>query len=191
MRPNKRKQMKADEDKFRELILFVAERCEGDPTFGATKLNKLLFNIDFLAYLLLGKSVTGQRYQKLENGPAPRALVPVTRHMVDEGDLAFREGEYHGYKQKRAIALREPDVAVFSGPEVQLCIDVVDELWGKSAAEVSEMSHRFIGWKLAEFGEDIPYEAALVGGQEPSEEARRQGVKLESMAKECLERDEA
>jgi hypothetical protein len=33
-----------DQRRFEELILFVARRCEGDSTFGATKLNKLLFS---------------------------------------------------------------------------------------------------------------------------------------------------
>jgi len=35
--------------KFQELLLYVAARCEGAPTFGATKLNKILFFADFLA----------------------------------------------------------------------------------------------------------------------------------------------
>ena len=35
-------------DKFRELILYIAQESEGDPNFGATKLNKILFFCDFL-----------------------------------------------------------------------------------------------------------------------------------------------
>ena len=36
-----------NERKFRELILNISEQSEGDSTFGAVKLNKLLFYIDF------------------------------------------------------------------------------------------------------------------------------------------------
>jgi hypothetical protein len=32
-----------DEDKFTELVLYVAKKIESDPTGGATKINKILF----------------------------------------------------------------------------------------------------------------------------------------------------
>ena len=48
-----------DERKLKELILYVADRCEADPTFGAIKLNKTLFYADFLAFASTGKPITG------------------------------------------------------------------------------------------------------------------------------------
>jgi len=36
-----------DERKFKELILYVADKCSDDPDFGAVKLNKILFYSDF------------------------------------------------------------------------------------------------------------------------------------------------
>ena len=59
-------------NKFREPLLYVAHKSERDPSFGATKLNKLLFIADFLSYAKAGKSITGQPYVKLKNGPAPK-----------------------------------------------------------------------------------------------------------------------
>src|SRR6267154_5777818 len=76
-----------NEAKFKELVLLVAKQSEGDGTFGATKLNKLLFYIDFLSYLNLGKAVTGMQYQKLDRGPAPKKLVPITKQMTENGDI--------------------------------------------------------------------------------------------------------
>ena len=35
--------------RLRELILFIAERCLNNPTFGAVKLNKILFFADFIS----------------------------------------------------------------------------------------------------------------------------------------------
>ncbi len=43
-----------DERKLKEFILYVADRCEADPTFGAVKLNKILFYADFLAFASTG-----------------------------------------------------------------------------------------------------------------------------------------
>jgi hypothetical protein len=39
-----------------------------------------------------------------------------------------------------------------------------------SATEVSDHSHRFDGWKLAEDRETIPYPTALISDEAPSEE---------------------
>src|SRR6185295_11611515 len=99
--------------KFRELIVYLARRSEGDPNFGATKLNKLLFFCDFLAFRQLGRAITGQRYFKLEFGPAPRALKPVLREMEESGDCITVERNHFGHLQRRVIARREPDLAGF------------------------------------------------------------------------------
>src|SRR5262245_51395664 len=128
-------EIRADNDKFRELIIFFADESEGDRSFGATKLNKLLFYADFVAYLKFGKPITGQRYQKLENGPAPRALLPIVREMEEGGDVTRVTRDYHGKSQKRLVARREPDLDKFSGPEVQLMHQAVEEFWGKNASE--------------------------------------------------------
>jgi hypothetical protein len=39
-----------DEDRFRELVLYIAHKTKDDPTFGRTKLAKVLFSRDFVAY---------------------------------------------------------------------------------------------------------------------------------------------
>lgn len=78
-------------DKFRELILYVARETEDDPKCGATKLNKILFYADFLAYRELGSSLSGQTYQRLEHGPAPRGIVPAVEAMQESGECAWAE----------------------------------------------------------------------------------------------------
>ena len=54
-----------NEQKFKELVIYIAGRCESDPYFGAVKLNKLLFFSDFFAYAKLGNPITGAEYMKL------------------------------------------------------------------------------------------------------------------------------
>ncbi|MDH5642316.1 MAG: Panacea domain-containing protein, partial [Nitrospira sp.] len=69
-------------DKFKELILYVASQCEQDTYWNSTKLNKILFYSDFLAYKVNGQSITGADYFALERGPAPKALVPIREGMI-------------------------------------------------------------------------------------------------------------
>jgi len=171
--------------KFRELILFISERSEGDVPFGAVKLNKLLFYADFLAFLKFGKAITWQKYQKLEQGPCPRNLLPTLRELEKSADIIQVDRDFHGYKQKRVVAIREPDLSMFSAEEIALVTQLIDEFKGMSAKQMSETSHDFIGWQLAEIGEDIPYEVALVkfGDQAPdptiSDRLKKQLIQLD------------
>lgn len=161
------KTSRADDQKFRELILYVARTSEQDEHFGATKLNKILFYADFWAYRKLGHSITGQQYQKLGKGPAPRRLLPIVRKMEENGDCVVAEREYFGRTQKVLLARREPALDLFSGAEIAIVHDVIERLRGLNATDVSDLSHQFIGWQLAREGEDIPYSTALLGHPRP------------------------
>lgn len=159
--------MTIDDRKFRELILFVARETEDDRSCGATKLNKILFYADFRAYEQLGRSITGERYQKLEHGPAPRRMVPVAEAMTSDGCCAWDEQDYFGFSLRKLVPLREPDLSLFSAPEIDLARRVVRELAPLNATEVSDLSHRFAGWQATEIGEDIPYATVFVDEPRP------------------------
>lgn len=158
------------DEKFRELILYLAKNSQDDKTFGGTKLNKLLFFCDFLAYRSLGRSITGQEYQRLDFGPAPRRLKPICSQMVEERICDWEERTYFGKQQKRLVALRDPRPDVFTESEISLITDVLDELRNSNASEVSELSHTFLGWQLAAKGETIPYATILISAPRPLNE---------------------
>ncbi len=129
-------------DKFREVILYISQRCETDPKFSITKLNKILFYSDFVSFGRTGKSITGQIYQKLSFGPCPRGMKPVSDAMQQSREMAIVSRPYFGRIQKKPIALRQPQLEVPS--------------------EISDASHGFIGWQIANIGETIPYGLAWV-----------------------------
>jgi hypothetical protein len=175
-----------DDRKFQELILFICQRSAGDPRFGATKLNKHLFFADFLAYKVLGQSITGQLYFRLGNGPAPRRLLPTIEKLKGEQAVAQGTHDYFGYTQTRTYGLRDPDLSVFSAEEIALVTELIEEFWDRNAAEISAVSHGFFGWEVAGDQEDIPYEVALISRREPTFAERERAMKLEPLAKECL-----
>ncbi|HKI05938.1 MAG TPA: Panacea domain-containing protein [Thermoanaerobaculia bacterium] len=153
--------------KFRELILFVAQESENDENCGATKLNKILFYADFEAYRKLGQPISGQKYQKLERGPAPKGAVPVISEMEKAGLCKWEDREYFGLPLKKLIPRRDSDLSVFAPEELDIARAVINELWDLNAAEVSDLSHDFVGWQAASLGEEIPYETAFVGKPRP------------------------
>lgn len=149
----------ADERKLAELILYISEKCANDPTFGATKLNKILCFSDFLFYAYYDRGITNVEYQKLPNGPAPRRLIPVRDALINNGDLALQEVVLKsGYTQKRTVNLRKPNLDIFTGAEIAMVDRVIESTQDYTADITSEMSHNLVGWLVAEEGETIPYD---------------------------------
>ena len=168
-----------DERKLRELILYISQKCATDPTFGATKLNKILFFADFLAYANLGKAITNFDYQKLPQGPAPRRLVPVRDQMIADGELVIQQVRLlRGNVQKRTVNLRPPDLTIFSGDEIALVDEVIEALEGAKAEAVSELTHRMLGWKLVDEGESIPYNTIFLSNEPLTEAETQRGREL-------------
>src|SRR5437773_2645680 len=106
------------DEKFRELILLICIRSEGDEAFGAVKLNNLLFFTDFLAFARQGKPLTEQEYQKLEHGPAPRRMLPVLKRMEQKGEIRQRPNDFYSLEQMRTVALEEPDLSKFTAEQI-------------------------------------------------------------------------
>ncbi|MFL6195219.1 MAG: Panacea domain-containing protein, partial [Thermoanaerobaculia bacterium] len=148
-------------------ILHLAKLSDADPRCGRTKLNKLLFYIDFRAYERLGAPVSGQVYRKREFGPTPEAFMPAVRALERDGTCAWVEGCWHDRPLKRLVALREPDLSLFQEEELELVRAVVNEFLDCDAREISARSHRFAGWQAAHPGEEIPYQMVFVDDARP------------------------
>lgn len=155
--------MSFDVRKFKELMVYVADKSVDDPDFGATKLNKVLFFSDFLAYGHFGVPITGADYQKLQFGPAPRQLLPIQQELERDSAAVVVPMARFTQTQRRLTALRPADLSVFSAQEIALVDEVLHSLHGHDAVDVSEMSHRWAGWQAAEIGETIPYETFWAG----------------------------
>ena len=155
-----------DERKFKELLLYVADRLADDRAGGATKVNKVLFFADFAHVRRTGTAITGADYQKLPQGPAPRRLLPVREQLIANSEAQLVREEFLGYEVHRLVPLRAPDTSVFTAAELETIEGVLADLDGLNARQVSDLSHDEAGWQLTDDGETIPYEAALVGARQ-------------------------
>lgn len=147
-----------------ELILYLAEKCERDPSFGATKLNKILAFADFSAYFKTGKPITGAEYMRLPQGPVPRRLRPVRDTLEADHAIAMRVVSVGKYQQQRVVPLRSPDLSIFTAAEIAAVDEIVDIFWNHTAKDVSEFSHG-IAWQVAGDKSSIPYEAAFLSDE--------------------------
>jgi hypothetical protein len=155
--------------RMRELILYIAEQCKDDSRFGATKLNKVLYYSDFVAFKRYGKPITGAQYMRLNHGPAPTHLVPVREDMVAKNEIEVAKRDYWTWTQTVIKPLRTANLDLFSPREISLVDRVIKELWNSDAHEVSERSHNR-GWKAAQERDGIPYEAIFLSDEPLNED---------------------
>jgi hypothetical protein len=156
--------------KFKELVLYLAQvsEREQDQGFGMVKLNKLLYRADFEGFRRLGRSITGETYEKQEYGPVARDLPIVLDELAADGRLywQFVPRGTHTRKVPTAAEAREaqPDLTVFSDAERQVIESTLLELATYGGRTVSEWSHeRSAGWNLARaYGDAIDYDTAFI-----------------------------
>lgn len=151
-------------DRLRELVLYIAGRCESDRTFGAVKLNKILFYADFISFAEYGEPITGVRYKKCPLGPVPTALKPLRKKMEADGEIVIRKRTYLGGTQHRVIPVREPRFEKLSARDIALVDHIIETFADHSGSEMSELSHDR-AWRNASEGDAIPYEAAFVSDE--------------------------
>ena len=163
---------KSDE-RLAELMLYIADISQADPAFGATKLNKLLYYSDFIAFRNFGESITGAEYMRLNWGPVPRRLIPVRDGLIDEEEAVLRESDYGSYSQDRLVPLRKAQVDLFKSSEIKLVDRVVEYFQTATATAISEFSHDR-AWRIAEEDRgEIPYEAAFISDEPVTNEDRQ------------------
>lgn len=151
-------------DRLRQLILFVAERCQADPNFGITKLVKILYRADFESFARYGESITGSRYKKFPYGPVSQAALDVKDEMEKQGEIVVVKEGYSPFLRNRVLPVQTADLAEFSGRDIALVDGVIQMFHGHTATFVSEFSHDR-AWKAADWYETIPYEAAFVSDE--------------------------
>jgi transcriptional regulator with XRE-family HTH domain len=148
-------------NKFRNVLLYILERCAGKPNVGETVLYKLLYFSDFNHYELHEEHLTGAAYRKLPYGPVPQKLDTILRQMMDEGQLQRVKTVYHGYPQTRYLPLVKADLRELKASEKEVIDRVIEQMSDWSAAAISNYSHKDMPWLASKEGEEINYELAF------------------------------
>lgn len=148
-------------NKFKNVLLYILERCAGKPNVGETVLYKLLYFSDFNYYELYEEHLTGAMYRKLPYGPVPQKLDLIIGQMIDKGKLQRVKTVYHGYPQTRYLPLEKPDLTELRASEKEIIDKVIEQMSDWSAAAISHYSHKDIPWLASKDGEEINYELAF------------------------------
>ncbi len=149
--------------KFKELVLLLSERSREDEGFGMVKLNKLLYRADFEAYRLLGRSITGETYEKQEYGPVARSLPIALDALAGRHYIEWEHPARGAYTRDVPAARQKADETLFDVSELEIIERTLAELAHHGGKSVSRWSHETsVGWRVKEIGEEIPYSSALL-----------------------------
>jgi transcriptional regulator with XRE-family HTH domain len=148
-------------NKFKNVLLYILERCAGKPNVGETVLYKLLYFSDYNYYELYEEHLTGAKYRKLPFGPVPQKMDQVIKQMIDAGQLQRVKTEYHGYPQTRYLPLIKANLTELKASEKETIDRVIDQMSDWSASAISNYSHKDLPWLASKEGEEISYELAF------------------------------
>lgn len=148
-------------NKFKNILLYILERCAGKPNVGETVLYKLLYFSDFNYYELYEEHLTGAKYRKLPYGPVPQKLDTIIVQMIEKGQIQRIKTEYYNKIQTRYIPLAKADLTALKASEKEVLDRVIEQLSDWSASAISNYSHKDMPWLASKDGEEINYELAF------------------------------
>jgi len=148
-------------NKFKNVLLYILERCAGKPNVGETVLYKLLYFSDFNYYELYEEHLTGAKYRKLPFGPVPQKLDIILKQMIEGHQIQRIKTEYFDKQQTRYIPLSKPDLTQLKASEKEVIDRVIEQMSDWSAAMISNYSHGDKPWKATDTNDEINYELAF------------------------------
>lgn len=133
-----------DKIKYKNLMLYLANRVGAWPNVGETVLYKLIYFIETLAYSKHRRTITGERFRKLQYGPVPASFRALTQEMINSGELDRVQGRYFTFMQTKYL----PRVAAtgITPDEKEIIDSIINKLGGESATYLSNLSHEDAPW---------------------------------------------
>lgn len=147
--------------KFKNILLYILERCAGKPNVGEAVLHKMLYFCDFNHYELYETHLSGAKYRKQAFGPVPEEMDAVIKQMLDDAQLQRVKTIYRGCPQIRYLPLEKADLTLWKASEKEVIDRVVDQMSDWSAEVISKYAHKDLPWEVTEDGKDVSYELAF------------------------------
>lgn len=142
--------------RLKNLLLYVLGKM--DEVY-QTKMNKVLFYIDFLSYRERGMAISGLAYNAIDFGPVPQRWDRVYS-AFDE--VIPKPRSVFGQESIELTTDRAADMSCFSEPELAVIDSVCEKMKDLSAHDISDLSHKEPAWlNHLHQNETIPYSEAF------------------------------
>lgn len=157
---------KLNEEKYKNVILYLAKHVGQNGVWGKKKMYKLLYFLDFDFFEKYEKPITGDIYHKLLMGPAPSYFDAISIDLKKKGLLQISIGKTgSGYKDAVVYkSLSDPDEKVFSKEE-KMMMDRIIKLYGnKTGKQLEILTHNEAPYLAVGENEEMPLELAHYRG---------------------------
>lgn len=126
--------------KLKNVMLYIINKCD---EVWYTKMNKLLFYVDFLSYRERGMAITGLSYRAIDFGPVPERWDRVYSEFSEVKQELRQVGDYVGSVLTSSV---KADVASFADEELNIIDKVCERFKAMSSRELSCISHDEDAW---------------------------------------------
>lgn len=144
---DKSEKPKFNKEKFKQILLYLIEKCGSRINVGKTVIYKLLYFIDFDCYELNEEYLTGELYRKIQHGPVPCHFEEIEKELLKNKKIFKTIVDYHDYKQIRYIPLVKSNINLLTATEKEIIDNIIERLSSMNATQIEDYSH-----------EDVPYE---------------------------------
>ena len=129
-------------DKLKNILLYFIEKSGG---VFFTKMNKLLFYADFVAYRQTGKGITGLAYKAIQHGPVPVRWDRIYSFYdeINQEIVQFSDG----WAGTKLVSKLSPDMTEFDEDELKVLEFVCERFKSETPTQISETSHQEEVWK--------------------------------------------
>lgn len=127
-------------DRLKNIMLYVLNNCD---EVWCTKMNKLLFYVDFLSYRERGIAMTGLTYRAIDFGPVPERWDRVYSEFPEVKQELRQVGDF---VDSFLNTTDKADMSLFSDDELKVLDVVCLHFAKKSSREMSRISHDEAAW---------------------------------------------
>lgn len=143
-------------NRLKNLMLYLLENTND---VWCTKMNKLLFYTDFLAYRENGMAISGLSYKAIDFGPVPERWNVVYSEFDEIHQELRSAGDFVG---SVLTATGKPDMTLFTEAELKVMEQVSARFNSLSSRELSRLSHEEKAWiNHHDRHESIPFAEAF------------------------------
>ena len=142
----KKNKSEINRNKYENAVLFFIKHYN-NKYLHATKLNKLVYYLDFLNYRDRDTSVTGDVYYNQKYGSVPSSILKILDELQRKKALVIEEDPYkENHTRKSYKAKVGPDMSAFSKEEKSLLQDICKEFKNYSTDKMAAQTHLEAPW---------------------------------------------
>ncbi len=145
-----------DLEKIKNMILYILRFHE---TY-RTKINKLLWYMDFLCYRVYSVSISGNSYTHSSYGPTADDYELIISVMLRDVLIGKDEIVVHQAIREQLKSTASCDESIFSDDEIEIMDFVLNKFKKFKCGEISEYSHEEVPYKSTVEGQKISYTLA-------------------------------